>query len=363
MNNTIAINDIADELLIFNKHTIDALFSLENCADCVALYAFYYKTAKWQKTNTIKAVDLYVKKSLGWGIDKIRRTKQALKDKGLIKIIQRRKDNKIDGWYIEVAYIVSEEKTKGAKVVMDDTSNNTQNQQHLNPTSRKEETNALKEQIRCLKNENKMLKNKIDTLEKNQGKPKKEFIKPTIEEVRTYVLDKNLNVDPEYFYDYYEANGWRVGKDTVKMKDWQATLRNWHRRNLNNPRQQASTRAVAQLNTDDQPYEPEPTEDIRPWQEFFDEWQEILGMRPAQTVGNVRAAKQLKAENDDEMLTALMVALAMRSQTRYLTREIKNITTPLDLLNNRERVWSFYQEHRETWKWQQSMRRGAGLIN
>ena len=168
-------------------------------------------------------------------------------------------------------------------------------------------------------------------------------------------------MDPEYFYDYYEANGWRVGKDT--LKDWQAAVRNWHRRNLNNPRQQASTRAVAQLNTDDQPYEPEPTEDIRPWQEFFDEWQEILGMRPAQTVGNVRAAKQLKAENDDEMLTALMVALAMRSQTRYLTREIKNITTPLDLLNNRERVWSFYQEHRETWKWQQSMRRGAGLIN
>ncbi len=203
---------------------------------------------------------------------------------------------------------------------------------------------------------------KENNKKKKEGKKtEKKFIKPTIEEVKTYVLNSNLNVDPEYFYDYYEANGWRVGKDT--MKDWQAAVRNWHRRNLNNPRQQASTRAVAQINADDQPYEPEPTEDIRPWREFFDEWQEILGMRPAQTVGNVRAAKQLKAENDDEMLTALMVALAMRSQTRYLTREIKNITTPLDLLNNRERVWSFYQEHRETWKWQQSMRRGAGLIN
>ena len=203
---------------------------------------------------------------------------------------------------------------------------------------------------------------KENNKKKKEGKKtEKKYIKPTIEEVKTYVLNSNLNVDPEYFYDYYEANGWRVGKDT--MKDWQAAVRNWHRRNLNNPRQQASTRAVAQINADDQPYEPEPTEDIRPWREFFDEWQEILGMRPAQTVGNVRAAKQLKAENDDEMLTALMVALAMRSQTRYLTREIKNITTPLDLLNNRERVWSFYQEHRETWKWQQSMRRGAGLIN
>lgn len=203
-------------------------------------------------------------------------------------------------------------------------------------------------------------KEKINKKEKPKRQEKK-FIKPTIEEIKAYVFNRNLNVDPEYFYDYYEAKGWKVGKDT--MKDWQAAARNWHRRNLNNPYQQAQTRAVAQINPDDQPYEPEPTEDIRPWQEFFDEWQEILGMRPAQTVGNVRAAKQLKAENDPEMLTALMVALAMRSQTSYLTREIKNIVTPADLYANRERVWSFYQEHRETWKWQQSMRRNAGLIN
>ena len=197
---------------------------------------------------------------------------------------------------------------------------------------------------------------------KGEEKPKKEkkkFVKPTIEEVKVYVLNRNLNVDPEYFYDYYEANGWRVGKDT--MKDWQAAARNWHRRNLNNPRQQASTRSVAQGNADDQPYEPEPTEDIRPWQEFFDEWQEILGMRPAQTVGNVRAAKQLKAETDPETLHALLVALALRRKVRYLVKEIKNITTPLDLLNNRERVWNFYQENRDDWQRQYEWSKNFGL--
>ena len=29
--------------------------------------------------------------------------------------------------------------------------------------------------------------------------------------------------------DYYNSNGWLVGKS--KMKDWKATARNWNRRN------------------------------------------------------------------------------------------------------------------------------------
>ena len=55
--NDIKLYDIADDLLILNKITVDRLFQLENCADCIALYVFYYKTAKWQKTNTAKAND------------------------------------------------------------------------------------------------------------------------------------------------------------------------------------------------------------------------------------------------------------------------------------------------------------------
>ena len=69
--NDIKLNDIADDPLILNKITVDRLFQLENCADCIALYVFYYKTAKWQKTNTVKANDQYVKKSLKWGISKM----------------------------------------------------------------------------------------------------------------------------------------------------------------------------------------------------------------------------------------------------------------------------------------------------
>lgn len=161
MDAEIKLNDISNDLLIINKHTIDTLFHLENAADCVALYVFYYKTAKWQKTNTIKANDAYVKKSLNWGIDRIKRTKQILKEHGLIDIVQRRKDGKIAGWYIEVSYLVAQRAADEISIKVVDESNNTQNQQVENATSGSQDINALKLQIKCLKKENDVLKNKI----------------------------------------------------------------------------------------------------------------------------------------------------------------------------------------------------------
>ena len=183
MEKEIKLNDIADDLLILNKMTIDTLFKLDNCADCIALYVFYYKTAKWQKTNTIKANDLYVKKSLKWGIDKIKRTKSILKEHGLINIVQRRKDGKIEGWYIEVAYLVNQKKIEDIRIKVEEVnntstqeveeatilkSNNTQIQQVENPTSGNEDINTLKEIISSLKKEIKILKdNNVNTLENN----------------------------------------------------------------------------------------------------------------------------------------------------------------------------------------------------
>jgi hypothetical protein len=63
----------------------------------------------------------------------------------------------------------------------------------------------------------------IDSNNKN-----KKFIKPTLEEIKQFIKDKNLKVNEETFYYYYESNGWKVGK--VAMKNWQATLRQWNAR-------------------------------------------------------------------------------------------------------------------------------------
>ncbi len=183
--NDIELNDIADDLLILNKITVDRLFQLENCADCIALYVFYYKTAKWQKTNTVKANDQYVKKSLKWGISKIQKTKQALKEHGLIDIVQRRKDGKIEGWFIKVSYLVNERKADEIKIKVQNI-NNTQNQQVENCTSGNEETNALKEKIKCLEKEIEVLKDN-----KKERKPKKQT-KSYDEQITEYTENEEL---------------------------------------------------------------------------------------------------------------------------------------------------------------------------
>lgn len=182
MEQTIKLNDIADDLLILNKMTIDTLFKLDNCADCIALYVFYYKTAKWQKTNTIKANDVYVKKSLKWGIDKIKRTKNILKEHGLINIVQRRKDGKIEGWYVEVAYLVTQRNLEDVRIKVEECKenseeptiskiNNTYNQDVEKSISDNEEINALKEVIKSLKKEIEMLKNnKLNALKEETSK-------------------------------------------------------------------------------------------------------------------------------------------------------------------------------------------------
>lgn len=52
------------------------------------------------------------------------------------------------------------------------------------------------------------------------------FVPPTVKDVVAYCKEKELSVDAQRFVDYYQSNGWRVGKNP--MKDWQAAVRNWN---------------------------------------------------------------------------------------------------------------------------------------
>lgn len=56
---------------------------------------------------------------------------------------------------------------------------------------------------------------------------KESFHKPTLMELRAYCSEQHYSVNPEAFFDYYESNGWKVGRSP--MKDWKAALRNWER--------------------------------------------------------------------------------------------------------------------------------------
>jgi|ERR1035437_2189512 uncharacterized protein YdaU (DUF1376 family) len=55
------------------------------------------------------------------------------------------------------------------------------------------------------------------------------FKKPSIEEIQTYCSERENNVIPNNFFDFYESKGWMIGKN--KMKDWRAALRNWEHKN------------------------------------------------------------------------------------------------------------------------------------
>jgi hypothetical protein len=50
---------------------------------------------------------------------------------------------------------------------------------------------------------------------------------PCLDEVRRYCRERGNAVNAEQWFDYYEANGWMVGKNP--MRDWRAALRTWER--------------------------------------------------------------------------------------------------------------------------------------
>ena len=60
----------------------------------------------------------------------------------------------------------------------------------------------------------------------------KRFIKPTLEEIKTYCRERNNKVNADKFFNYYESNGWKVGKNP--MKDWKAAVRTWEKNNFDN---------------------------------------------------------------------------------------------------------------------------------
>jgi hypothetical protein len=71
-------------------------------------------------------------------------------------------------------------------------------------------------------------KNSIDKIsigEDKEGKNRKRFVPPTIEEVQEYCRESNNNVDVDKWFAHYQSNGWMVGKN--KMKDWKASVRYW----------------------------------------------------------------------------------------------------------------------------------------
>lgn len=76
----------------------------------------------------------------------------------------------------------------------------------------------------------------------NIGAKTTRFKPPTVEEVTAYCTERQNNVDPQKFVDYYTANGWQVGRN--KMKDWKAAVRTWERNGFSNGNQKRGANGV-----------------------------------------------------------------------------------------------------------------------
>lgn len=65
--------------------------------------------------------------------------------------------------------------------------------------------------------------------EKSMPEPKtRRFVKPTVDDIRAYCLERGNGINPEAFFDFYESKGWVVGKSP--MKDWKAAIRTWEQK-------------------------------------------------------------------------------------------------------------------------------------
>jgi hypothetical protein len=178
--------------------------------DAYFLYSHLMFTARLQKTNTVKAVNQYLRNATGWTKERLSKAKKLLNDFGLIKTITRTdQSGRIIGWYIEVKVSTTVRETSCLE--NQDTGNLPQ---------------MLKPEKKCLNNKEK---------EGFKTHCYKKFVKPSIPEIQEHLNEKGINnFDAEQFYNFYESKNWMIGKN--KMSSWKAAVATWEKRNTQKPK-------------------------------------------------------------------------------------------------------------------------------
>ena len=68
-------------------------------------------------------------------------------------------------------------------------------------------------------------KSKSKSIKENIQEKSSHFIPPTLTEVKIYCQERNNGVNPEKWFNFYQAKNWMIGKN--KMIDWRAAVRTW----------------------------------------------------------------------------------------------------------------------------------------
>lgn len=62
--------------------------------------------------------------------------------------------------------------------------------------------------------------------DKERNIKERKFSPPTLQEVQSYCQERNNNVDPKTFFDYYSSNEWKDSKGN-QVKNWKQKLITW----------------------------------------------------------------------------------------------------------------------------------------
>ena len=111
--------------------------------------------------------------------------------------------------------------------------------------------------------------------------------RPTVWEVENFCRTQGLTlVDAQRFVDYYEANGWKVGRNP--MRSWQAAARNWQRRELQY-QQPAAMAAINQTNLFTEP-------------NCANNHEHSYAVQPAQNGAKLQQQQQLQQQQSQQQL-------------------------------------------------------------
>lgn len=100
-------------------------------------------------------------------------------------------------------------------------------------TSGYEESETPKPNVNVNVNANVNANGNVNVNGEVQKGKRQRFTAPTIDQVKAYCLERHNKVDPERFVNYYESNGWKVGKNP--MRDWKAAVRTWETNGNDSP--------------------------------------------------------------------------------------------------------------------------------
>jgi hypothetical protein len=87
--------------------------------------------------------------------------------------------------------------------------------------------------------------NENEVVIRNKIQKGKGFVKPELFQVQNYFEEVGALPEAEGFFNYYESNGWKVGKNP--MKDWQAASRNWIKNSKNYKSHGTTTKSNADI--------------------------------------------------------------------------------------------------------------------